>query len=79
MNSLTMLTTKASMFSKSLPAPISILPLPATTSAMTRASFSTRIFCSQPMFTSCNSGLVAGFEVAARLVPFQPIMIRFSA
>ncbi|MNY23849.1 hypothetical protein D3C86_1575320 [compost metagenome] len=79
MNSSTMLKTRASRLVKSLPAPMVILFEPSTTSFITRAAFSTRIFCSHPTLTSWRSGLVAGLEVAARLVPFQPMRMRSSA
>ncbi len=42
-------------------------------------SASSRRFCSQPLFTSCSSGLATRLVVAAMLVPLKPIMMRSSA
>ncbi|MNP51296.1 hypothetical protein D3C76_1456020 [compost metagenome] len=46
---------------------------------MTWSTEEVRIFCSQPMFTSCNSGLVARSVATAALVPLKPIMMRSRA
>ncbi|MNN98643.1 hypothetical protein D3C81_2180770 [compost metagenome] len=52
---------------------------PMVASLSTRSSAPVRIFCSQPMLTSCNRGLAARLVVAAALVPLKPIMMRSSA
>ena len=48
-------------------------------SSMTRCGAFWRIFSSQPILTSCSSGLATISVVAATLVPLKPIMMRSSA
>ena len=56
-----------------------VVPSSAVVLPITQSAASSRTFCSQPLLTSCSSGLSTRFEVLARFTPLNPIMMRSSA
>src|SRR5450830_870915 len=53
--------------------------MPLATRPSTRSGASSRRCCSQPLFTSCSSGLAARSVSAMALTPLKPITMRSSA